>query len=77
VLIEVATGLNAHLWETVGRFLKGKLLVERGEFAQGLLVLRDAFEMCGRTGWLLSYEEFEGALALGLASTERLDEAFC
>jgi hypothetical protein len=50
VLIEVATGLNAHLWETVGRFLKGKLLVERGEFAQGLLVLRDAFEMCGRTG---------------------------
>jgi predicted ATPase len=74
-LIEVATGLNAHLWETVGHFLKGKLLVERGEFARGLLVLRDAFETCGRTGWHISYAEFKGALALGLAGTGRLDEA--
>jgi predicted ATPase len=74
-LIEAATGLNAHLWETAGHFLKGKLLVERGEFAQGLLVLRDAFETCGRTGWRLSYAEFKGALALGLAGTGRLDEA--
>ncbi len=74
-LIEAATGLNAHLWETAGHFLKGKLLVERGEFAQGLPVLRDAFETCGRTGWRLSYAEFKGALALGLAGTGRLDEA--
>ena len=49
-LIEVAKSLNAQLWETAGHFLKGKLLVERGEFAQGLLVLRDAFETGGRTG---------------------------
>jgi predicted ATPase len=74
-IIEVARGLNAHLWETVGQFLKGKLLVERGEFAQGLRVLGDAFETCDRTGWRLSYEEFKGALALGLAGTGRLDEA--
>jgi predicted ATPase/DNA-binding winged helix-turn-helix (wHTH) protein len=74
-LIEVATGLNAHLWQTVGHFLKGKLLVERGEFAQGLLVLRDAFETCDRTGWNISDDEFKGALALGLAGTGRLDEA--
>jgi len=47
-LNEAATGLNAHVWETAGHFLKGKLLVERGEFAQGLLVLRDAFETCDR-----------------------------
>jgi len=73
-LIEVATGLNAHLWETAGHFLKGKLLVERGEFAEGLLVLRDAFETGGRT-WRLSYAEFKGTLALGLAGTGRLDEA--
>jgi predicted ATPase len=51
------------------------LLVERGEFAQGLLVLRDAFETCDRTGWHISYEEYKGALALGLAGTGRLDEA--
>jgi predicted ATPase/DNA-binding winged helix-turn-helix (wHTH) protein len=74
-LIEVARGLNARVWETVGHFLKGQLLVERGEFAQGLQVLRDAFEICDRTGWRLSYVEFKGALALGLAGTGQLDEA--
>ncbi|MGB6543403.1 MAG: transcriptional regulator, partial [Xanthobacteraceae bacterium] len=74
-LIELATGLSALFWETAGRFLKGKLLVERGEFAQGLVVLRDAFETCDRTGWRISYEEFKGALALGLAGTGQLDEA--
>ena len=74
-LIEVATGLNARVWKISGHFLKGKLLVERGEFAQGLLVLRDAFETCDRTGWHISYAEFKGALALGLAGTGRLDEA--
>ena len=51
------------------------MLVERGEFAQGLLVLRDTFETCDRTGWHISYEEYKGALALGLAGTGRLDEA--
>jgi tetratricopeptide (TPR) repeat protein len=74
-LIEVATGLNAHVWETSGHFLKGKLLVERGEYAQGLPVLRDAFETCDRTGWHISYAEFKGALALAFAGTGRLDEA--
>jgi predicted ATPase/DNA-binding winged helix-turn-helix (wHTH) protein len=74
-LIGLANTLNAHLWETVGRFLKGQLLIERGEFAQGLLVLRDAFETCDRTGWRLSYSEFKSTLALGLAGTGRLDEA--
>jgi predicted ATPase len=74
-LIDVATSLDAHFWETAGRFLKGKLLVERGEFAQGLLILRGAFETCGRTGWRLSYPEFKGALALAFAGLGRLDEA--
>jgi predicted ATPase len=74
-LIHAATDLNAHFWETVGHLLKGQLLVERGEFAQGLPVLRDAFETCERTGWHISYSEFKGALALGLAGIARLDEA--
>jgi predicted ATPase len=74
-LIKVATDFNAHVWETVGHFLKGNLLVQRGEFPQGLLVLRDAFETCDRTGWRLSYAEFKSVLALGLAGTGRLDEA--
>jgi len=74
-LIEVATSLNAHFWETAGRFVQGKLLVERGEFAQGLLVLRDAFETCGRTGWRVQYPEFKAALALAHAGLGQLDEA--
>jgi predicted ATPase len=74
-LIEIATRSNAHFWEIAGQFMKGKSLVERGEFAQGLTVLRDAFEACSRTGWRLSYPEFKGALALALAGTGRLDEA--
>ena len=74
-LIEAATRLNAQFYEAAGHFLKGKLLVERGEFAQGLLVLRDAFVTTDRTGWRLSYAEFKGALALAFAGTGRLDEA--
>jgi hypothetical protein len=74
-LIEAATRLNAQFYEAAGHFLKGQLLVERGEFVQGLLVLRDAFETCDRTGWHISYEEFKGALALGLAGTGQLNEA--
>ncbi len=74
-LIEAATAFERAPLETAGHFLKGKLLVERGEFAQSLLVLCDAFETCDRTGWHISYEEFKGALALGLAGTGRLDEA--
>jgi predicted ATPase/DNA-binding winged helix-turn-helix (wHTH) protein len=74
-LIAVANRFNAQVWVTSGHFLKGKLLVERGEYAQGLLVLRNAFETCDRTGWHISYSEFKGALALGLARTGRLDEA--
>jgi predicted ATPase len=74
-LIEAATALNAPFWQTAGRFLEGKLLVERGEFALGLRALRDAFETCGRTGWTLSYPEFKGVLAVGLAGLGRLEEA--
>jgi predicted ATPase/DNA-binding winged helix-turn-helix (wHTH) protein len=74
-LSEVATRLDAPFWRTVGRFLEGKLLVERGEFARGLPVLRDAFETCARTGWRMSYPEFKGALAGALAGLGRLDEA--
>jgi predicted ATPase len=74
-LIAVATSLNAHFWVTAGHLLQGKLLVERGEFAQGLTVLLDAFEICDRTGWRLSYPEFKGALALAFAGLGRLDKA--
>jgi predicted ATPase/DNA-binding winged helix-turn-helix (wHTH) protein len=74
-LIELARRSNAQFWETAGHFCQGKLLVERGEFAQGLRVLRDAFETSDRTGWRLSYPEFRGALATALAGLGRTEEA--
>jgi len=74
-LIEAATRINAPFWQTAGRFLSGKLMIERGEFAQGVAVLNDAFDACRRTGWRMSYPEFKGALATGLAGLGQLDEA--
>jgi tetratricopeptide (TPR) repeat protein len=74
-LIEIATSLNAPFWETTGRFLEGKLLVERREFAKGLGVLREAFSTCRRTGWRMSYPEFKGALAAALAGLGQFDDS--
>jgi predicted ATPase/DNA-binding winged helix-turn-helix (wHTH) protein len=74
-LIEVATNLDAPFWKTVGRFVEGKLLVERREFTVGLALLREAFETCQRTGWRISYPEFRGVSAVALAGLGRRDEA--
>jgi predicted ATPase/DNA-binding winged helix-turn-helix (wHTH) protein len=74
-LTDLATSLNTPFWMTAGRFLQGKLMVERHEFATGLAVLREAFDNCSRTGWRLSYPEFSGSLAVALAGLGELDEA--
>jgi predicted ATPase len=50
-------------------------MIGQGEFAQGVIVLNDAFDACRRTGWRMSYPEFKGALATGLAGLGQLDEA--
>jgi predicted ATPase len=60
---------------TAGQFLRGKLFVQRHAYAEGLAVLRDAFEICRQTGWRLSWPEFTGSLALALAGLGRADEA--
>jgi predicted ATPase/DNA-binding winged helix-turn-helix (wHTH) protein len=74
-LIEVATRINAPFWETAGRFLSGKLMIERGDFARGAALLNDAFDTCRGTGWRISYPEFKGALAMGLVGLGQIDEA--
>lgn len=43
--------------------------------AQGLMILRDTFDTCDRTGWRMRYPEFEGALALAHARLGRFDDA--
>ena len=70
-----ATSANMPFMQAVARFLEGKLMVARGEFASGTAVLRNAFDTCRRTGWRPSYPEFMGALAEGLAGLGRLGEA--
>jgi predicted ATPase/DNA-binding winged helix-turn-helix (wHTH) protein len=74
-LIEAATSAAAPFWTMVGQFLRGKLLVERHQFAEALADLREAFDICNQTGWRLSYPEFMGSFALALAGLGRLDEA--
>jgi len=74
-ILESATSAAAPFWTTAGQFLRGKLLVERHQFAEGLADLREAFDTCNQTGWRLSYPEFMGSLALALAGLGRLDEA--
>ena len=75
-LVELATRVNARFWMTAGQFLRGKLFVERHAFAEGLAVLRDAFEICRQAGWRMSYPEFTGSVALALAGLGRFDEAY-
>jgi predicted ATPase len=75
-LIEPATRINAPFWQTAGRFLSGKLMIERGEVARGVGMLNGAFAICHRTGSRISYPEFQGALATGLAGSGRLNEAY-
>ena len=74
-IIETATSAAAPFWTMVGQFLRGKLLVERQQFAEGLAVLREAFDIGNQTGWRFSYPEFMGSFALALAGVGRLDEA--
>jgi predicted ATPase len=74
-MIESAASAAVPFWTTAGQFLRGKLLVEQHQFAEGLAVLRDAFDVCDRTGWQVSYPEFTGSLALALAGLGQQDEA--
>ncbi len=74
-IIESATSAAAPFWTMVGQFLRGKLLVERHQFAEGCAVLREAFGIGDQSGWRLAYPEFMGSLSLALAGLGRLDEA--
>jgi predicted ATPase len=74
-LNEAATSLNSRFWMTVAQLFEGKLLVERGEFSEGIVTLRTAFATCSETGWRPSYPEFRESLALALGGLGRLDEA--
>ena len=61
---------------SVGPCLEGELLIKRGEFAAGSSVLRTALDRYPTTGFKRRNSWFLGVLAGGLASAQRLTEAF-
>jgi tetratricopeptide (TPR) repeat protein len=70
-----ATRIDATLWKMMATAWKGKLLIDRGEFARGIELISPTLEACERTGWQMGYVPFLGYLAEGLGRLGRLDEA--
>jgi len=75
MLAEIAARRNAPFWGIFGRCLRGKLLVIRGEFAQGSALLRTELEFCERAGWPIWYPEFTGAMAEALMGMGQVADA--
>ena len=75
MLLDLATSLGAPFWRLVAHCLEGKLLIQRGEFESGSVLLRTALDTCERSGWTICYPEFLGALAEGLAGLGHFNEA--
>ncbi len=66
-LIAAATRSNAPHWLRSGRFLEAKLMIERGEFASSIVVLRDTLDAGKGIGSSVSHPEVLGALAEALS----------
>jgi predicted ATPase/DNA-binding winged helix-turn-helix (wHTH) protein len=75
VLSDWATRMNATLWKMMATCWKGKLLIGRGEFAQGIELLSQTLEACEQSGWQMGYVQFLGCLAEGLAGLGHVEEA--
>jgi predicted ATPase len=75
MLVDVATSQNGTYWIILGQFLKGELAVRHGEFASGVALLRNAFDLCRENGWASRHSQFLAVLAEGLAGLGRLNEA--
>jgi predicted ATPase/DNA-binding winged helix-turn-helix (wHTH) protein len=75
MLVRLATRHNVAFWKAVARCLEAKLLIKRGEIANGSALLRAALETCGTNGWTICYPEFLGVLAESLATLGKLTEA--
>jgi predicted ATPase len=75
VLADLAEANNAPFWKTVGRCLRGWLLISRRDYAAGSRILRAALDTCETSGWTMQHPEFLGFLGIGLAGLGRLTEA--
>lgn len=70
-----AARMNATLWKMMATCWKGKLLIERGEFARGNELISQMLEACEQSGWQMCYARFLGYLAEGLVGLGRFEEA--
>jgi predicted ATPase/DNA-binding winged helix-turn-helix (wHTH) protein len=75
MLVRLATRHNVAFWKVVARCLEAKLLIKRGEIANGSALLRTAIETCSTNGWTICYPEFLGVLAESLAGLGKSGEA--
>ncbi|MGE4079602.1 MAG: winged helix-turn-helix domain-containing protein, partial [Reyranella sp.] len=74
-LTDWATRIDATLWRMMATCWRGKLLIDRGEFARGIELISQTLEACERSGWQMCYGQFLGCLAEGLAGLGHLVEA--
>jgi ATP/maltotriose-dependent transcriptional regulator MalT len=65
-LTDWATRMNATLWKMMATCWRGKLLIERGEFARGIELISQTLEACEQSGWRMCTVRFLGFLAEGL-----------
>jgi tetratricopeptide (TPR) repeat protein len=75
-LTDWATRIDATLWKMMATCWKGKLLIDRGEFARGIELISQPLEVCEQSGWQMCYVQFLGCLAEGLAGLGHLVEAY-
>jgi predicted ATPase len=74
---EYAAGSGSAHWTVLASRQRGRLLVARGETAQGVELLQDVLDRCKTTGWRVEFPELSMDLADGLAALDRTDEALC
>jgi predicted ATPase len=75
MLVAPKTGLPSGIWPVIARCLRGKLMIARGGYDDGVDLLGSTLDACDRSGWQISYPEFFGSLAQGLAELGRISEA--
>jgi predicted ATPase/DNA-binding winged helix-turn-helix (wHTH) protein/predicted negative regulator of RcsB-dependent stress response len=74
-LLELSTRVDATFWQSTGRLLEARLMVERHAFAEALSVLRGAFGGDGQTRHHFYDHEVRSALAEALAGLGHFGEA--
>jgi hypothetical protein len=70
-----AARIGSLLWKVAATAWKGKLLIERGAFARGLALVRQAVDRFEQMGWQVCRAQLLGYLAEGLAGLGQFDEA--